>query len=235
MSMGGRFTNGMAQDTGNLADITFATPSYTSAPSDMSQYQAMPSGMNGANTTAMPSSGGKGGATIGMPPAVTVMPQYMPQPVPFYMSEPSMQMQNFNNAGRLTDSTLLAQQGILGRAPTQYQPLLTPANYIDFYLNTQARATPANNLVVPEYRRPPDPVPTADQITLMNIINSGGGEAFNGDFGGAFGLDAAPNIGYSGDFGLGGPSSGNTSGMGIGGPAGDSNSGANDGSSGVAW
>jgi len=114
-------------------------------------------------------------------------------------------MQNFNNAGRLTDSTLLAQQGILGRAPTQYQPLLTPANYIDFYLNTQARATPANNLVVPEYRRPPDPVPTADQIALMNIIISGGGEAFGGDFG--FGINSSPNIGSSGDAGLGGPSS----------------------------
>jgi hypothetical protein len=119
------------------------------------------------------------------------------------------------------------------QAQAGYQPLLTPDNYMDFYLNTQTGFSPKYDLAVPDHRRQPDPVPTADQIALMNIINSGGGEAFGGDFG--FGINSSPNIGYSGDFGLGGPSSGNTSGMGIGGPAGDSNSGANDGSSGVAW
>jgi len=91
------------------------------------------------------------------------------------------------------------------QAQAGYQPLLTPDNYMDFYLNTQTGFSPKYDLAVPDYRRQPDPVPTADQIALMNIINSGGGEAFGGDFG--FGINSSPNIGYSGDFGLGGPSS----------------------------
>jgi len=91
------------------------------------------------------------------------------------------------------------------QAQAGYQPLLTPDNYMDFYLNTQTGFSPKYDLAVPDYRRQPDPVPTADQIALMDIINSGGGEAFGGDFG--FGINSSPNIGYSGDFGLGGPSS----------------------------
>lgn len=122
-----------------------------------------------------PPSGGKGGAIepmpiIGQPGG---QPNLIQQPAPnvFYAPQGPAAITGFDNTGRIADPTLLAQQAILGRqrAPMatpqmsmpsvgtqsqyQYQPLLTPETYQNFYGNQQRPVSSSNNnLLVPDYR-----------------------------------------------------------------------------------
>ena len=121
------------------------------------------------------STGGKGGAIepmpiIGQPGG---QPNLIQQPAPnvFYAPQGPAAITGFDNTGRIADPTLLAQQAILGRqrAPMatpqmsmpsvgtqsqyQYQPLLTPDTYQNFYGNQQRPVSSNNNnLLVPDYR-----------------------------------------------------------------------------------
>ena len=92
----------------------------------------------------MPMPGGRGGGQIGMP-----MQQSMQ--VPFYAPQGPAPVGQFDNTGRVADSTLLAQQNILNRPQNSYQPLVTPDTYQNFYGN---QPTYSNNrgILAPDYR-----------------------------------------------------------------------------------
>lgn len=126
--------------------------------------------------------GGKGGAT---------MPEQASQPFVGSYATPAAQSMYFGGqAGQITDPTLAAQHAILGnRQPVQYQPLLTPETYQNFYTQQIATAPPAP-LVVPNYR------PMAQEFRQANVgvngssqysLDGGGPEAMNGGSGGGWG------------------------------------------------
>ena len=96
----------------------------------------------GPGFTPMP--GGKGGGQIGMP-------MQQPTQVPFYAPQGPAPVGQFDNTGRVADSTLLAQQNILNRPQNSYQPLVTPDTYQNFYGN---QPTYSNNrgILAPDYR-----------------------------------------------------------------------------------
>ena len=65
-------------------------------------------------------------------------------------SMPMPQQVQFNPQQQaLMDPTLMAQRAILGRQPVQYQPLLTPQNYQDFY--SGQTSTGGTGLLAPDY------------------------------------------------------------------------------------
>jgi len=93
------------------------------------------------NPGVTPMPGGKGGGTPGMPQMQT----------PFYAPQGPAPVGQFDNTGRVADSTLLAQQNILNRPQNSYQPLVTPDTYQNFYGN---QPTYSNNrgILAPDYR-----------------------------------------------------------------------------------
>lgn len=115
-----------------------------------------------------PPTGGKGGALQPMPVLGQPTDGYQqPAPNVFYAPQGPAAISNFDNTGRIADSTLLAQQAILGRQPTvssqstyRYQPLLTPENYQNFYRQQPGMLNPTTPyypgvppaLAVPDYR-----------------------------------------------------------------------------------
>ena len=133
-----------------------------------------------ANANIGQASGGQGGA-IGVQqaqPPVEVAPNL------FYVPQRPDSFNNFNNAGLISDPTLLAQQQILNRAPTQYQPLVTPDTYQDFYKNAlQANTDTYSGLAVPNYNDPnskylpPPPPPSSSpaRVGLVGRVGGGGG------------------------------------------------------------
>jgi len=96
------------------------------------------------NPGVTPMPGGKGGGQIGMP-------MQQPTQVPFYAPQGPAPVGQFDNTGRVADSTLLAQQNILNRPQNSYQPLVTPDTYQNFYGN---QPTYSNNrgILAPDYR-----------------------------------------------------------------------------------
>lgn len=70
---------------------------------------------------------------------------------PIFYQQPQITPQQFNNTGRLVDPTLLAQQGILGRQPVQYEPIIQPSTYQNFYANAQTMYPSVGGLLVPDY------------------------------------------------------------------------------------
>ena len=129
---------------------------------------------------APPVSGGKGGAIepmpiIGQPGG---QPNLIQQPAPnvFYAPQGPAAISGFDNTGRITDPTLLAQQAILGRQPVQYQPLLTPDTYQNFYGNQQQPVSSNNsNLLVPDYRTLSDRY--KQEYLIQNLIENQGGDS----------------------------------------------------------
>ena len=138
----------------------------------------------------------------------------------YYVPPQMQQAAQAAYTGRAVDPTLIAQQQILNRAPTQYQPLVTPDTYQDFYKNAlQANTGAYSGLAVPNYNDPnskylppPPPSPPAPVSSVFGSSGSGsssiygGGDGFAGGPGGDDGI--GEGIGASGDAGLGGPSGG---------------------------
>lgn len=121
------------------------------------------------NAAQPASSGGKGGA-------VQPMPVAQPAPNVFYAPQGPAAISGFDNTGRITDPTLLAQQAILGRQPVQYQPLLTPDTYQNFYGNQQLPVSSNNsNLLVPDYRTLSDRY--KQEYLIQNLIENQGGDS----------------------------------------------------------
>jgi hypothetical protein len=119
--------------------------------------------------TPMPSPGGMGGGQVGMP-----------MQMPFYAQQAPMPVGQFDNTGRLTDSSLLAQQGILNRQPVQYQPLLTPETYQNFYGDQQANVMPniggvmgGGGILAPDYR--PMAQTFANAALIRQVASQSGG------------------------------------------------------------
>ena len=82
-------------------------------------------------------------------------------------------------AGRLTDPTFVAQQALLKGAANaakdrpQYQPLLTPDNYKDFYKDQPYADTSPAQRAVPNYLL--EPSAEADEAAAYNSKMAGGG------------------------------------------------------------
>ena len=82
-------------------------------------------------------------------------------------------------AGRLTDPTFVAQQALLKGAANaakdrpQYQPLLTPDNYKDFYKDQPYADTSPAQRAVPNYLL--EPSAEADEAAAYNSEMAGGG------------------------------------------------------------
>lgn len=170
MSLGGTLKNTLAtpsdQPVGDFGDPAF----------DNAAPLTGGSGKGGAaapGPVPMPSSGGKGGV---QPMPVMGQPSVsaMPAPNVFYAPQGPSSIGNFNNTGRLTDSTLLAQQGILGRAPVSYQPLLTPDNYQNFYAGNQGGGGKGGNApLIPDYKNLSDQY--KQEYLIQNLIENPGG------------------------------------------------------------
>lgn len=111
--------------------------------------------------------GGKGGVGNTMMP----VQQTYAAPNVYYVGASPARVGNFDNTGRIVDSTLLQQQAMLNRAPVSYQPLLTPDNYQNFYKAPAPGGKGGNNLVVPDYR----PQAQVFRQDAANAVASGGG------------------------------------------------------------
>ena len=140
-----------------------------------------------------------------------------------YSSPPPMYVPPFDNTGRIVDPTLLAQQAMLGQqamsgqqsmpdqmampsqqsAPMQqrpsYAPLMTPENYLDFYLKNAPEASKYVGLEVPKFERyvpPPPPAPSSALNTMAAAFGGGGGGGYDSGFGGGGGGYNAGDGGY---------------------------------------
>lgn len=103
-------------------------------------------------------------------------------------SAPATEPQMFDNTGRLVDSTLLMQQAILGRQPMQYQPLITPESYQNFY-STPAASYGSNAPAVPDYRPMANQFKQAAADAAAAAAETGSGR----DTGSSDGLSYDPN------------------------------------------
>lgn len=87
-------------------------------------------------------------------------------------SMPMPQQVQFNPQQQaLMDPTLMAQRAILGRQPVQYQPLLTPQNYQDFY--SGQTSTGGTGLLAPDYLAKANAAALA--VPAVNYADYGGG------------------------------------------------------------
>ena len=147
-----------------------------------------------------PSFGAKGGAG---PQQTGYTPEM--QPMPFYASAPSATMDMTSNAGRIVDPTLLLQQSILQQQRPSYAPLMTPENYLDFYLKNAPEASEYAGLMVPKFERyvPPAPAPASG---IMNAVMGSGGKGGGGGYDSGFGGFGGDSFGPDG----GGSASGNS-------------------------
>ncbi len=93
-----------------------------------------------------------------------------------YYSTPQATSASPVAAGRLTDPTFVAQQALLkgaAKARPQYQPLLTPDNYKDFYKDQSYADTSSAQRAVPNYL--PEPSAEAAMAPADNSVMAGGG------------------------------------------------------------
>jgi len=151
---------GENQITGDQPQGDFMDPAFDNSMQLHPMPMAVPSpgGKGGSIPMQQPSPGGKGGGQVGTP-FHHPMPFQQPTQVPFYAQQAPMPVGPFDNTGRITDSSLLAQQGILNRPQNSYQPLVTPDTYQNFYGNQQANVMPniggvtgGEGILAPDYR-----------------------------------------------------------------------------------
>ena len=175
------------RQSGGFSD-DFVAPAVINDPAPL----AGGSGKGGASAPGpvpMPSSGGKGGVQP-MPGMGQPSINSMPAPNVFYASQGPAAISNFDNTGRLTDSTLLAQQAILGRQPVSYQPLLTPDNYQNFYSGNQGGGGNGGNTpLIKDFRDMATNF--REEYARQEAANSGGGEGVDvgNGYGDGFGYD----------------------------------------------
>ena len=173
-----------------------------------------------------------------------------------YSSPPPMYVPPFDNTGRIVDPTLLAQQAMLGQqamsgqqsmpdqmampsqqyAPMQqrpsYAPLMTPENYLDFYLKNAPEASEYAGLMVPKFERYVPPAP-ASSSALNTMAAAFGGGSGSGGYDSGFGGGGGATFGGSGSLGISHGGSGTVGAPGAGTAEGDA-AGNTEGSGGPA-